>query len=366
MRLAVREVGAAARVLGESAPPVLAAPFFTGRVTGLPPSANYAEVLQRCGYLDSDGLTALIKAWIALFDLARPDVVVADHAPTAILAARVAGIPTAVIGSGFLLPPLAHPMPDLQPWQPVSRERLISAELRVLEPINRSLASLGGSRLETLAELFDVEARLLCTFEELDHYPPRHGERYWGPIGAASNGPPPVWPHAPGERLFVYLHHTYRQFDPLLKDLQSLGWPTLVVSPGIRQDRIEQWRTDVLTVSANAVDLAQVTREAQLAITHAPHGTVSALLRLGASMLLVPNYVEQAVLAYRFAAQGTSLSATGVPAKGGYAALVQRMVAEPAYRDRARRLALRYAHFDPQRHLESLTDAIVKLAVPER
>ena len=167
VRLAVREVGTAARVLGQHAPPVLAAPFFTGRVTGLPPSANYAEVLLRCGYLDSSGLTALIKAWIALFDLARPDVVVADHAPTAILAARVAGIPTAVIGSGFLLPPLAHPMPDLQPWQPMSRERLISAELRVLEPINRSLASRCGAS----GDLGDV---------------PRHprGHRQPGPTGA--------------------------------------------------------------------------------------------------------------------------------------------------------------------------------------
>jgi hypothetical protein len=47
------------------------------------------------GYLDASRSTAMIKAWTGLMSLIAPDLIIANHAPTALIAARVLGIPRA-------------------------------------------------------------------------------------------------------------------------------------------------------------------------------------------------------------------------------------------------------------------------------
>jgi hypothetical protein len=52
------------------------------------PPLNYADILLRFGYADSNDLLGLVVAWRELMRLTGFELVLADHAPTAILAAR--------------------------------------------------------------------------------------------------------------------------------------------------------------------------------------------------------------------------------------------------------------------------------------
>ena len=52
----------------------------------LPNPASYAEILLEAGFHDRDALLSRLRAWDAILDAARPDVLVADHAPTLLLA----------------------------------------------------------------------------------------------------------------------------------------------------------------------------------------------------------------------------------------------------------------------------------------
>jgi len=110
---AVRETHACATFLDDRFA-WLQAPRFDGS-TGMAAPASYADILAGVGYADPAALMGLVVAWRTLLQLARPQLVFADHAPTAILAARTLGIPVMLFGPGFTMPPLRSPVPAMRP-----------------------------------------------------------------------------------------------------------------------------------------------------------------------------------------------------------------------------------------------------------
>ena len=62
-------------------------------------SATLADSLADFGLADEEALRILLTAWSHLFDLIRPDLVIADFAPAAALTAR-GRLPLALVGNG--------------------------------------------------------------------------------------------------------------------------------------------------------------------------------------------------------------------------------------------------------------------------
>lgn len=67
-------------------------------------TASYAEILALSGFARKPDLEAGVAAWDDLFELIKPSVLVADHSPVAVLAAR-GRVPTLVTGNAFNAPP---------------------------------------------------------------------------------------------------------------------------------------------------------------------------------------------------------------------------------------------------------------------
>src|SRR5437764_11706080 len=69
------------------------------------PPLTFPHILHNVGFGDDTELAALASAWRNLIEAVRPDVVVCDHSPTALLALR--GVPPrrALIGTGFCCVP---------------------------------------------------------------------------------------------------------------------------------------------------------------------------------------------------------------------------------------------------------------------
>src|SRR5688572_19015632 len=142
--------------------------------TGLRRTLNFAHLLFNVGFADDHTLLGLASAWRNLYRLVRPDLIVFDHSPAALLASRGGPARRIVIGSGFCCPPDHDPMPSLRPWAAVDGERLRADERPILDRVNRLLAFWKQPPLTRLGQLYsDVDDTFLTTFAELDHFPGR-------------------------------------------------------------------------------------------------------------------------------------------------------------------------------------------------
>src|SRR5204863_2109314 len=97
---------------------------------------SFADILLGCGYADARELTALVAGWRALFAAWKPDLLVADFAPTALAAARLSELKRVTYGNGFFTPPRMSPLPPFRHDEPVPRERLAQADARALATVN--------------------------------------------------------------------------------------------------------------------------------------------------------------------------------------------------------------------------------------
>lgn len=343
---ALKDVSHAAAILGARRFPYVQAPIWLPKLVGVPEPVSYAEILFRFGYLSAGGLSGLFEAWRRLFEWTSPDLLMVDHSPTALLASRGMGMPRAMIGIGFFCPPHANPLPSMRPMLNVPQARLADSERRVLEVANSVLAGARAPQLPMLADLFDVEENLLCTFPELDHYPGRAGGKYWGPRFSLEEGAAVAWPEGDGKKIFAYLKPGYPHFEKILQALAALPARIVIHAPGLPESLASRYQQPHIKFHRQPVRMKQASEECDLALCHGGAGTVSAMLLAGRPLLLLPMQLEQHLMACRVVELGAALMADQDNANPNYTELIGRLLAEPAYSRQARAFAEKHGDFD--------------------
>ena len=87
--VALRELSRAAGLLDNSGITVLQSPYKPpASQNSIATPRTFAHVLWNAGFGDPSELQVLTEAWGNLLDSVKPDLIVFDHAPTALLAAR--------------------------------------------------------------------------------------------------------------------------------------------------------------------------------------------------------------------------------------------------------------------------------------
>ncbi|MBL8514294.1 MAG: hypothetical protein JNJ55_09920 [Betaproteobacteria bacterium] len=272
---------------------------------------GYADSLRRVGYGDAAVLEMMLNAWLRIIDAVRPDMLIADYAPTALLAARVAGVPVATFGCTFARPPAENPLPVYRWWQAGNDGAAIqSIENLVATTCNTVLKRHAAQPIDNLAALLDSRFDWLTTVRELDHYGSREHGEFVGPMSGLKSGDAPRWPIGLGPRVFVYLRQHAELTQQVLSHLVKRGARTLIYSPnGETQEQ------PGVIVSNRLIDLAKVCEEADFAISHTGIIAESFLLA-GKPVLMFPVTIEQHLRARRIAETGGGLLAT-VRSTGG-------------------------------------------------
>jgi hypothetical protein len=362
--LALREFGMAAQFFDGL--PYVAAPA-AHRLPEQPvvQAATYADLLFNAGCATAEQLGGLVGAWRHLFDLVRPEVVVMEYSPLALLALQGYPARHIVVGTGFYAPPDISPLPALRLAEDIYPDRLLRTERIVLGVMNRILEGFNQPPLERVGQLFTrTDTNFLATFRELDHYPDRIDGNYVG-TWSSVKGAPPDWPLASSSdrvplRIFVYMR-PFAELRALLARLRELAHPTIMYMAGTDRDLFAGAATPQIRFVSRPVDMARVSQECDLAILYAPHDTVAAMLLAGKPMLLIPQHNEQLIMARSVERLGAAFVASDHDGKQIVAGL-DAVIHDDRYSRAARAFADKYSAHRSGETLARVVDRIESLA----
>ncbi len=296
-----------------------------------PAPANFSGVLLNLGYEERPALAGVLRAWADLLALLRPEVVVCEYAPTALIAARRASIPRATIGTGFWQPTAFEPCPALRPGVDTPAARLEELDARLATAIARGL----GAAPVALRELFQPGADLICTFAQLDPLGPRAVE-YLGPVDGEGEGLSIAWKGEAHPRIFAYLKPRDARFGVLLRALRALGGDAVVAAPGLAAAEAAAASSASLRVVPDAVLPGPLLDSADLCVSHAGPGMAAHALLAGVPMALLPMHLEQFLVARRLAAAGIGVMVAPGETLAEPEAWLRQAVEDAGLRERSR------------------------------
>ena len=357
----VTQTGPASRLLRREGFVWLQAPH-ASEITLKNPPLSYADILLRFGYANADDLMGLVVAWRELYRLGAAQLVLADHAPTAVLAARTMGLPVMLFSNGFTVPPRLRPMPNMRPWQNFPEAQLLGLEDHALTSINKVLQQFGQPALSALHELFDVEEEALITYPELDHYANRGPARYWGSLPNAAIGIAPPWPAVQGKRIFAYLRPETPHADAALQVLNRLGQPAVIYFPGLPDGLKNRWQAAHMAFVTEPVDIERAAREADVAITYSSLATTTAFLMAGKPLMLLPSHLEQFLLARRIVEMGAGRVLSAEQPANDLPQFMLDLLNNPGFAENARAFSDKYASFGQSNVIENLVRRVEEVS----
>jgi UDP:flavonoid glycosyltransferase YjiC (YdhE family) len=316
-----------------------------------PPQANPSplsatDILLNLGFADPPGLAGALRAWHSLIELTQASLVVCDYAPTALMAARMSGVPRMTIGTGFSLPAVAEPMPALRSWHPTDRATLERIDARFAESIAKAFEKLprGGAAPRKARDVFDADAHLLCTFPELDPFGPRDGVEYLGAQGDAQSGIDVSW-GSNRPRVFAYLKPRDPRFGRIVEALRALGGETHLAAPGLDRIQANTMSSATLTVHAEPLRLDTFLAGADLCVFHAGPGLAARALVAGVPMALLPMQLEQFLVGSRLVAAGVARMIAPEASLPDLAAWMRDALEDARLKEAARAQAARHAGY---------------------
>jgi hypothetical protein len=339
---------------------ILAAPVGNAP-QAIAPTFVYPQLLFNSGFHRYEELRTRIRSWQTILALTKPDLLICEHSPTALLAAHCLGVPACTFGTGFLAPPDVWPPVELIPGG--AAESLQWAEDYVRELVNRILAEFGRPPLARVNELYGrVSRNFLVTFEELDHFAERRpASRYFG-AWSHMGGAIPEWRGGDGPRIYAYLKPC-PLLPALIGYLSRLPNPLLIYAPEVHNDALQRLVRSNVAIASQPVDMAQAAEQCDVALLNATHGTTSAMFLAGKPCFHVPIYLEQAILANRLMSRGAAMGIEQTQTAELLESRLSAFLATNTCAAIAANLADRYRNFDLQQEVTAVAEEIHQMAV---
>jgi UDP:flavonoid glycosyltransferase YjiC (YdhE family) len=309
---AVRDIQAAAMVLGPAGIPFVQAPHLPKGIPLSHRATGYADILLSQGWSDKTALWGLTHGWLNVFRMFKPDKLILDYSPTVSLAARIANIPTILIGNGFELPPLTDPLPPFPGFSWATPGKAAQSEQSATANASGVLKAFNQPTINALRDLVKGEPRLFATFPELDHYGEREDAEYIGPLLGQHNAPKVDWPEGDGPKIFASLKPDTDHVTEILSALANMTARVVCAATGFPRAQLEPFRRNHTLYALQPVDL-QPLLDACLCVTYGAEGTMMRFLMAGVPQIVSPWHVETYMAARRIEAEGLGLMLVNPP-----------------------------------------------------
>ena len=262
---------------------VLPAPFWPHPATVSKPTHTYADVLVANGFASAADAHALMQAWDAVFDMAKPDLLICENAPGAALAA-FGRIATAFVGNGSVVPPTDGAV--FAPYKRIGSEPV--SQEPVLAAMRDAVAQAGRSPPKSITEPFRGMFRAVYAFPELDPYRATRRDLVLGPLESL----PPLTPLPSARKFFAYSAGDYALIEELTAALMELGPQASVYFRGALGARSAILKSRGVTVFNEAPRLGDVLPAATCVFSHAGTGFTHAALAAGRPQIVSPRHGE--------------------------------------------------------------------------
>ncbi len=254
----------------------------------------FPEILIKKGFRTSDGLMSLSRAWFSLFKLISPDLMIFDHSPVAMFAARALTVPKIINSNPFVTPPSTMPSLKQRPWAQGTEERIEKSERHVLNVMNNTAMNLGLTELKSFTSLYEADRVLLSGFKALDFYGPwREHADYLGANVQPGGFAKPTWLSSSQPKVFAYLKFGAPQSENVLSAFAEKKLNVTCFYSGAEPEQWQQFLGSSLNITNKPFDLSSVFNSCDAIVCHGGIGTVHSALHFGCPMLLLPNQVEQ-------------------------------------------------------------------------
>ncbi len=300
--LAAANLGAARKIVTDPRIRILpSACIYMPRVPGaFQRLDSFAHTINNSSLGNVDILDGLVSGWHSIFQLVKPDLLVCDHSPSALVAARQErGYKVALIGTGFCCPPPVSPFPCLKEGRSVAADSLRADERLVTGSVNEVARRRGLKPLDSLAQLYDHRA-LLSTIPALDHYANRVGEHKYFGYWSSSEGVSPHWPEGKGKRVFCYLRYS-PAVENVMTFLAKAGNPAIAFISGTDARFRQRFSSRSLRIEAEPLDMRAALEECDAAVLNGGHGSSVLGLLMGKPILVLAVSEEQRLTGVRLA-----------------------------------------------------------------
>ncbi len=303
----------------------------------------FSDILQHRGYRSATGLASLAAAWRSLLDSLRPDLLIGEYAPTALLAARGLAVPKILLSTGFGELQPGRPDLCLRPWLARGEALTATSEGLVVSCVNRVLEERGLPPIGFVADLYAADHIFLFTLPELDLVKDRLAATYLRPPDEGGRLTPATWPKGAGPKLLAYLKPASPLCLPALQAIADLPCRGLVLAPGLPAKAATGRRRPGLCIATRPGAIGAALASSDVVVCHGGKVTVTQALLAGKPLLLIPEQLEQFHTALRVEELGAGLRVR----RGWDAARIRealsRLLTEPRYGAAATALARKHA-----------------------
>ncbi len=341
---ALRDVRGAGALLENEGFTVLQAPahpdqFFPARG---PQPQTMADILKVFGFTSKQSLLGLVAAWSGLFDVCKPDVVIASYAPLSLLCARRAAIPSILMALPFELPAAVHPSPTLRSGGAISNGLI---DEQIIRTVNEVFST---GFVASVHEIFSATKVFLMSFPELDAFAPRGNVEYCGNLFVTDVGRAPVWPEGGNsQKVFAYLNASLPDLAGLREKIHASLHSYCIVLRDAEESLLYAWKAPNVSVVSEAVCLDQAFKECDAVLSYGGAGFISASLLAGKPIVFYVRNLEP----YFSAQQVAKLGAGVLPvpqSPSGVLAGLNKVLNDRSFTEAARLFACKHKNHHPQ------------------
>lgn len=320
----------------------------------LPPvkSRSFADILASNGYARGDHAAMILSAWNKVIDALKPDAIICDHAPSAMLSA-FGRIPVATVGTGFTVPPVSDAW--FPPYNPVGANP--ENQHYVFDAIAEGMMRCGLVPPATITEAFRGDFRGIYSFPIVETYRSVRHETLLGPVEPQ----PPLTPLPEKPRLFVYTAADFAQIELLMRGLMVLGPEVSTYVRGQSGARAAVLRSRGVEVFDSPPPLAEVLPRFSAVFSHAGAGFTNAALSSGRPHIVFPRHFEARSTAHGLAEAGCGIQLESLE-PDVFVAAYRRTTQEPGMGLAAQKAAAdAHAFVQSARALETSVEAVSRL-----